>query len=59
MPSFRYKAVTPAGETVQGRMDAASADDVVARLQEQGNVPLEATDAAGGDSPFSGLRRKT
>src|SRR6185312_14144527 len=59
MASFRYKAVTPAGETVEGRMDAASADDVVARLQEQGNVPLEATDAAGGGSLFGGLRKKT
>jgi len=59
MASFRYKAVTPAGETVEGRMDAASADDVIARLQEQGNVPLEATDAAGGGSLFGGLRRKT
>ena len=59
MASFRYKAVTPTGETVEGRMDAASADDVVARLQEQGNVPLEATDAAGGGSWFGGLRKKT
>ncbi|MBU6477844.1 MAG: type II secretion system F family protein [Xanthomonadaceae bacterium] len=59
MPAFRYKAVTPAGETVEGRMDAASADDVIARLQEQGNVPLEAADAAGGGSLFGGLRRKS
>ena len=59
MASFRYKAVTPAGETVEGRMDAASADDVIARLQEQGNVPLEASDAAGGGSLFGRLRRKT
>lgn len=59
MASFRYKAVTPGGETVEGRMDAASVDDVVARLQEQGNVPLEATDAAGGGSLFAGLRRKS
>lgn len=59
MASFRYKAVTPSGETVEGRMDAVSVDDVVARLQEQGNVPLEATDAAGGGSLFAGLRRKS
>ncbi|HEU4855794.1 MAG TPA: type II secretion system F family protein [Rhodanobacteraceae bacterium] len=58
MPAFRYKAVTPAGETVEGRMDAASAEDVVARLQEQGNVPLEATDAAGSGSLLAGLLRK-
>lgn len=59
MASFRYKAVTPSGETVEGRMDAASVDDVVARLQEQGNIPLEATDAAGGGSLFAGLRKKS
>lgn len=59
MASFRYRAVTPAGETVEGRMDAACADDVIARLQEQGNVPLEAADAAGGGSLFGGLRRKS
>ncbi|MGH8184843.1 MAG: type II secretion system F family protein [Rhodanobacteraceae bacterium] len=60
MPAFRYKAVTPNGETVEGRMDAASVDDVVARLQEQGNVPLEAADAAaGGGSLFGGLRKKS
>jgi len=59
MASFRYKAVTPAGETVEGRMDAASTEDVIARLQEQGNVPLEATDAADGGALFGGLRRKT
>src|SRR5574337_122088 len=59
MASFHYKAVTPAGETVEGRMDAASVEDVIARLQEQGNVPLEAGDAAGGGSLFGGLRKKT
>ncbi|WHZ19683.1 MAG: hypothetical protein OJF55_001832 [Rhodanobacteraceae bacterium] len=60
MASFHYKAVTPAGEIVEGRMDAASVEDVIARLQEQGNVPLEAGDAAGGGgSLFGGLRKKT
>ncbi len=58
MASFRYKAVTPAGETVEGRMEADSLDHVIARLQEQGNVPLEARDAAGGGALFGGLRRK-
>jgi len=60
MASFHYKAVTPAGETVEGRMDATSVEDVIARLQEQGNVPLEAGDAmAGGGSLFGGLRKKS
>lgn len=60
MPAFRYKAVTPGGETVEGRMDAPTLDAVIARLQEQGNVPLEAGDAAvGGGSLFAGLQKKT
>ncbi|HET9818073.1 MAG TPA: type II secretion system F family protein [Rhodanobacteraceae bacterium] len=59
MTSFRYKAVTPSGETVEGRMDAASVADVIAHLQEQGNVPLEAGDAAGGGSLWGGLQRKS
>jgi general secretion pathway protein F len=56
MAVFRYKAVTPAGETVQGSMDAASVEDVIQRLQEQGNVPLEAGAATRG-SLFVGLRK--
>jgi general secretion pathway protein F len=59
MASFHYKAVTPTGETVEGRMDAASVADVIARLQEQGNVPLEASDAAEGGSLLGGLRKKS
>ncbi|HET7597198.1 MAG TPA: type II secretion system F family protein, partial [Burkholderiales bacterium] len=58
MASFRYKAVTPSGETVEGRMDAASVDDVIARLQAQGNVPLEAGDAGSGGGLLSGDLRK-
>ena len=59
MPAFRYKAVTPTGETVEGRMDAATVEDVIARLQEQGNVPLEANDAdAGGGSLFAPWQRQ-
>ncbi|HET9835740.1 MAG TPA: type II secretion system F family protein, partial [Rhodanobacteraceae bacterium] len=59
MPQFHYKAVTPAGETVEGRMDAPTVEDVVARLQEQGNVPLAADDAdAGGGSLFKRWQRQ-
>jgi general secretion pathway protein F len=59
MPQFHYKAVTPSGETVEGQMDAASVEDVIARLQEQGNVPLEAGGAAGGGSWLGRWRRKS
>lgn len=59
MPQFHYKAVTPAGEVVEGRMDAPTVEDVVARLQEQGNVPLAADDAdAGGGSLFKRWQRQ-
>ncbi|MCB1608689.1 MAG: type II secretion system F family protein [Xanthomonadales bacterium] len=47
MASFRYKAVAPSGEVLQGQMDAESIDDVIARLQDQGNLPLEAVAAEG------------
>lgn len=45
MPAFRFKAVAPNGEVLQGQMDAASTDEVVAKLHEQGNLPLEAIPA--------------
>lgn len=45
MPSFRFKAVAPNGEVLEGKMDAASTDEVVAKLHEQGNLPLEAVPA--------------
>lgn len=51
MPSFRYKAVTPAGDTIEGMMDAATEREVIGKLQDAGNLPLEAqetTAVAGG-----------
>lgn len=62
MTMFRYKAVTPAGETLQGQMEAASSDEVIARLQEQGNMPISAEAAGSGLSEglsalLSGRRR--
>lgn len=48
MAAFRYKAVTPAGELMQGEMEAASEAEVIAKLQEAGNMPIAATPAAGG-----------
>jgi general secretion pathway protein F len=37
---FRYKAVSPAGQTEEGEMDAAAESAVVVRLQEQGYLPI-------------------
>lgn len=61
MPVFAYKAVSPDGETIQGEMEASSADDVVLRLQDAGNVPIDAREAGSGAGGLRlsslGLRR--
>jgi len=50
MPSFRYVAITPAGETMRGAMDAVSPQAVVEAIRKQGNIPVRAepTSGAGG-----------
>jgi general secretion pathway protein F len=60
MTLYRYKAVTPGGETLDGQMEAASADEVIAKVQDAGNIPLSAVeaDAAGSGGLFAGLFRK-
>lgn len=51
MALFRYKALSAAGEALDGQMEAASADEVITRLQDQGHLPVEArrADQAGGE----------
>lgn len=56
MALFRYKAVSPSGETLTGEMDAGSSEEVVARLQEAGNVPIQAREASGGGLSLAGFR---
>jgi general secretion pathway protein F len=59
MPLFEYKAVAPSGETLTGEMDAPSADLVIARLQESGNIPVSAREVGAGfrlDSLLRGRR---
>ncbi|HET6431341.1 type II secretion system inner membrane protein GspF [Dyella sp.] len=57
MAQFRYRAVSDAGDMLQGQMEAASVEDVIARLQDQGHTPLEAqaADAADGGSGLAAL----
>jgi general secretion pathway protein F len=58
MALYRYKAVTVAGEIVEGQFDVASNDEAIAKIQDAGNIPLdvrEALDGAGGS--LSLLRR--
>jgi general secretion pathway protein F len=59
VPQFRYSALSPAGESITGLMDAASADEVIARLQEAGNLPIEAkrSDTGSGEG-LAGLFRR-
>lgn len=56
MPQFEYKAVSPTGETVQGTMEATSLERVIARLQEAGNIPLQAREAGKGGFSLAALR---
>jgi len=48
MALYRYKAVAPTGETLIGQMEAASRDEVVLRLQDAGNLLIEAVEAGAG-----------
>ncbi|WP_313252778.1 type II secretion system F family protein [Stenotrophomonas sp.] len=56
MPLYRYKALDAHGELLDGQMEAASDADVIARLQEQGHMPVEAKLATG--SAFEGASWK-
>ena len=55
MPLFEYKAVAPSGETVQGTMEAASLDLVILKLQEAGNIPLQARESGSGGFSLGGF----
>ena len=50
MTLYYYKAVTPAGETLDGQMDVGTHDEVIGKLQDAGNIPLEVREADSGDS---------
>jgi general secretion pathway protein F len=48
MAIFRYKAVTASGDPIEGEMEARSRDEVISKLQDGGNIPLDAREAASG-----------
>ncbi|MEO6801193.1 MAG: type II secretion system F family protein, partial [Rhodanobacter sp.] len=60
MTQFSYKAVSDAGETLRGQMEAASIEEVIGRLQDQGHTPLEArpADGAPGSSVLATLFKR-
>ncbi len=57
MPTFRYKALTEAGEIVSGAVSAPSAQEVAQRVTHLGLIPIETTaeakEGGGGGSVFS------
>lgn len=57
MPLYHYQALNARGELLDGQMEAASNTEVIARLQEQGHLPVEAKLAseARGASLWKGL----
>jgi len=50
MAQFIYKALTPAGEQLDGQMDAASRAEVISKIQAAGNIPLTAKELGAGFS---------
>ena len=60
MALYRYKAVTSAGDVVEGQFDVASNEEAVAKIQDAGNIPLEvaAADSADGVNVFAGLFKR-
>jgi general secretion pathway protein F len=60
MPLFRYKALSAAGESLDGQMEAANSEEVVVRLQDQGYLPVETrrADERAEGFAFSSLTRK-
>jgi general secretion pathway protein F len=57
MPSFRYTAISPTGETIQGLLDAASEKAVIEQLRRQGNLPMRAEPADQGRGFLGDLLR--
>jgi general secretion pathway protein F len=50
MPRYKYKAVSAAGEILEGEIDAADRQAVIDGLHRQGNTPIRADEVTGGSS---------
>ena len=61
MTLYYYKAVTASGETLEGQFDLATRDEVIGKLQDAGNIPLEVHEADAGESGslFGSLVRRS
>jgi len=54
MPSYRYRAVNPAGEVAVGELDAANEAEIVDRLRDQGLMPMQIAYATGAGAQAAG-----
>lgn len=50
MAQFVYKALTPAGEQLEGQMDAKNRAEVISKIQSAGNIPVTAKELSTGFS---------
>ena len=50
MAQFIYKAITPTGEQLEGHIEAGSEAEVIAKIQEAGNIPVLAKEMKAGFS---------
>ena len=50
MAQFVYKALTPAGEQLEGQMEALNQAEVIAKIQSAGNIPITAKQLGSGFS---------
>ncbi len=55
MPLYRYKAITPSGETVEGEMEAADEAAVIAYIKDKGQLPVRAEQVSEKHVSDSGL----
>jgi general secretion pathway protein F len=59
MAQFIYKAITPTGEQLEGQLEAASQAEVIAKIQEAGNMPVSAKELKPGFSVENLLARRS
>ena len=59
MAQFIYKAITPTGEQLEGQLEAASQAEVIAKIQEAGNMPVSAKELKPGFSLENLMARRS
>jgi general secretion pathway protein F len=57
MPLYQYKAVTPAGEVLEGAMEAVTQKGVIDHLRDMGYTPIKAVEAGAGESASVATRK--